>query len=76
MAKVPCPKCGRKASPNARGPDYVHCKHCGGLVAVDQSDSVGAYCNSPEAAAMAHERGLQHVGVRRLTQFRELGGGL
>ena len=65
MSKTPCPKCGKPASANARGPDYVHCRPCGGLVAVDQDDGGGSFDDRPVNNAIARERGWFEAGVIR-----------
>ena len=59
-----CPRCGYdKARPNARGPDHIHCKKCGGLVPVNYTDD-GPYSDNPIASVLANERGEANQGVR------------
>lgn len=61
--KTNCPRCGyEKASPNARGPNHVYCKRCGGLVPVDYRDDDGPYHSNPLSNAMAVEAGLHERG--------------
>jgi len=73
--KVPCPRCGGKASPNARGYQWVHCRRCGGLVPINYRDDDGPYSDDPVQSAMANERGMADAG-RVLRGSGELRGGL
>lgn len=64
--KTTCPRCGyAKARANARGPDCVYCKKCGGLVPADYKQDEEAYSNDPVRSAIEHERGIRNVGVIR-----------
>lgn len=66
MPKTSCPRCGyAKASDNARGPHYVHCRQCKGLVP-KQGDVETEYIgNNPLHNLIAKERGLNDAGVIR-----------
>lgn len=64
MPKTTCPRCGYpKASPNARGPNVIHCKRCGGLVPVDYRDEEGPYSDDPLRNAIGVESGHDTAGV-------------
>ena len=65
MAKprTTCPRCGYgKAKPNARGPNHVYCKRCGGLVPVDYRDDDGPFHSDPVRNAVAIEQGRDKEG--------------
>lgn len=56
MAKATCPKCGNpNAKANARGPDHVWCKPCGGLVPVNYTVETFAPLNDPVRSAIKLE---------------------
>ena len=76
--KTTCPRCGNpKASPNARGPNVIHCKPCGGLVPLADRDQIDEtlVSHDPVRNALERESGIEDVG-RVVTPTRTLYGGL
>lgn len=76
-----CPRCGyEKATPNAQGPDHVHCRKCGGLVPVRSDDELEIYSDDPVRNLIDKEsdKRAQRTGAARgvLKTGRVLRGGL
>lgn len=67
-------------SPNAQGPNNIHCRKCGGLVPLRDEGGDGIYSLDPVRNAIEKERDEQAIargesrGVKRT--FQTLKGGL
>lgn len=78
-AKATCPKCGNpSASPNARGPNTIYCRRCGGFVDVSGRDDIdeSVISTKPALNSELRERGVADHGVVMPDRPTKLRGGL
>ena len=76
-AKTTCPRCSNpNATPNAMGPDHIHCKKCGGLVPLKSESDTDYIGNNPLHNLIAMEEGHHNLGRIRTVSEGALRGGV